>query len=106
LTWNEKKININPVYTFKVRRNKNNTYGIFLHSQIPKIALPKYKLGRYSTLVFTGKCSWRISVPWFISRGREKILLVCLQVRRTRKNKQTFSLRKCRIAGKTIVNGF
>jgi methylmalonyl-CoA mutase len=31
--------------------------------------LPKQSLGRYSTLVFTGKCSWRISVHrWFISK--------------------------------------
>jgi methylmalonyl-CoA mutase len=35
----------------------------------------------------------RSPLVYILSREREKILLVCLQVRRTRKNKQTFSLR-------------
>jgi methylmalonyl-CoA mutase len=87
LTWNE-KINKykDPVYTFKVRDKeiKMPTHTESLsHSQIPKIALPKYKAwgdilrwclqenvpGEYPPLVY------------ILSREREKILLVCLQVR-------------------------
>jgi hypothetical protein len=47
----------------------------------------------------------RSPLVYILSREREKILLVCLQVREDQKE-QTFSLRKCWIAGKTIVNGF
>jgi hypothetical protein len=92
LTWNE-KINKykDPVYNVKVRDKeiKMPTHTESLsHSQIPKIAFTEVQsLGRYSTLVFTGKCSWRISVHrWFISfqeSGRRS--LVCLQVREDQK---------------------
>jgi methylmalonyl-CoA mutase len=83
LTWNE-KINKykDPVYTFKVRDKeiKMPTHTESLsHSQIPKIAYRSTK-GRYSTLVFTGKCSWRISVHaglYPFKRGRRSFSYVC-----------------------------
>jgi methylmalonyl-CoA mutase len=92
LTWNE-KINKykDPVYTFKVRDKeiKMPTHTESLsHSQIPKIALPKYK-------------AWGDILRWCLQENvpgeypftaglypfkrAEKILLVCLQVREDQK---------------------
>jgi methylmalonyl-CoA mutase len=51
------------------------THTELSHSQPENSFTEVQSLGRYSTLVFTGKCSWRISVHrWFISfQEREKI---------------------------------
>jgi hypothetical protein len=79
-----------------VIKKKMPTYGITFSFSNPENSFTGTKLGE---IFYAGvwKMFLRISVyRWFISFQRaEKILLVCLQVRRTRKNKQTFSLRKC-----------
>ena len=64
----EQKVNRykNPVYTFKVRDKEINidTHTQSLsHSQIPKVALPKYKAwGDIFKMDFARKCPGRISI--------------------------------------------
>jgi methylmalonyl-CoA mutase N-terminal domain/subunit len=56
------------------------------HSQIPKIALPKYKAWRYSTLVQENvPGEYPFTAGLYPFKEREKILLVCLQVREDQK---------------------
>jgi hypothetical protein len=58
------------------------------HSQIPKIALPKYKAwGDILRCVYRKMFLENIRSPlvYILSREREKILLVCLQVREDQK---------------------
>jgi methylmalonyl-CoA mutase len=90
-----KKINKykDPVYTLKVRDKEIKIAGSLSHSQIPKIAAGTaweiFYAGVYRENVPGEYRSHLVYIPF-----REAVLL-CLQVRRTRKNKQTFSLRKC-----------
>ena len=67
LKWQEKVNRYkSEVYSFKVRDREVNikTHTESLsHSQIPKVALPKYKAwGRYSPMDSAGKCTWGISL--------------------------------------------
>jgi hypothetical protein len=92
ITWNE-KINKykDPVYTFKVRDKeiKMPTHGITFSFSNPKIALQYKAWGIFYAGVYRKMFLENIRSPlvYILSREREKILLVCLQVRRTRKNK-------------------
>lgn len=89
LTWNEKVNKYkNPVYTFKVRDReiKMATHTSLLsHSQIPKIALPKYQAwGGYFCVGVCKKMfleNFLLPLVCILLSVRVKILLVCLQVK-------------------------
>ena len=67
LAWNDKVTKYKePVYSFKVRDKeiKIDTHTESLsHTQIPKVALPKYKAwGDILIMVPSGECSWGVSI--------------------------------------------